>query len=449
MSVPRLLLVPTHRTALADAVAAALAEIVIAGGRQVRYHHLGPISPNACWDRWEGSSFLDPALYSEEALLALYQVATRGADLSLLSCEWGVLDRRPDTPWTPADIAQTLDAPVLLVVDCRDWGQGMRLLTAGMRVHLNAVNLAGVLLTGVADKQHLETLRAVFAAENLLVVGCLFAGDGPEWQTASPGAWGLPLDSSLLDAVVRQVDLRGITLLAGQRGFLPAQSWPAAGNEGPLVAVAGGKGFAVWSRDSIEVLRAAGARVRRLDLLEDGDLPEGAAGLVIAGTAWPSAFADIAMNTPLLNRLGAAIRAGMPTVALGGGALLLLDKVQDLLGRTSDMAGLVQANAEILWELDEPQRVEVVAERDNPLLQAGERVPGWVFTDAEVTGLAGPAFERPPAVRIRVAGDDEGRPEGVARDSLLCSTVLVHLAAKPGMASRFVQRCAAFASRHS
>jgi len=448
MSVPRLMLVPTHRTALADAIAAALVELFITRGQRVRYHHLGPVGPGACWDRWEASSFLDPALYPPDTLLGLYEAATRGADISLLSGDWGVLDRPPDVPWSAVDVAKLLDCPVVLVVDCRKWGSSIRLLTAGLRVHLSEINVAGVILSGVADQRHLDLLRPVFTAEDLPVVGCLFAGDGPDWDVASAGAWALPLDSELVDAVSRQVDLRGIVLLAGQRGFLPSQGWLIdRGAGGPLIAVAGGKGFSVWSRDSIEALRSAGAQVRRLDLLEDQALPEGTSGLVIAGTAWPAALTDIAMNTSLLGAIARAVRDGMPTLALGGGALLLFDKVQDLLGRTSDLAGVVPAEAEILWELDEPTRVTLTARRTNVLLDEGEALAGWVCSDVEVTELTGPGKGWEPALLLREAGNGADRPEGMATDTLLCSTALVHLAGRPRAAARFVRSCAVYASR--
>ena len=116
------------------------------------------------------------------------------------------------------------------------------------------------------------------------MVGCLYEGDGPGWETPAPGAWGLPLDQALLEAVERQVDVGALVDLAGQRGFLSSQNLLTdRGSEGPLVMVAGGAGFTPWSRDSIEVLRAAGARIRRLDLVEDEVLPAEAAGLVLAG----------------------------------------------------------------------------------------------------------------------------------------------------------------------
>ena len=448
MSTPRLMVVPTHRTALADAVAATLAEIFAARGQQVRYHHLGPVGPAACWDRWEGSSFLDPGLYGEEALLGLYEAATRGADLSLLSTDWGVLDTPLDAQWSPASVARTLDSPVLLLVDCRKWAAGLRLLTAGFKAHLDGINLAGAVLTGIADQQQLELVRPIFSSAEVPIVGCLFTGDGPGWDAVAPGAWGLPLDPEVFDAVARQVDLRGVAKLANQRGFLPSQSWLTdRSSGGPLVVVAGGKGFGLWSRDSIEVLRAAGAQVRRLDLVEDAALPEETSGLILAGTTWPSALADIAMNISLLDSIARSIRGGLPTLALGGGSLLLLDKVQDLLGRTSDLAGVVPAAAEILWELNDPVRVEVRARRDNLLLAQGETVPAWVLTDAELTGMTSPGDREEPALTIGGI-DGAGGFDGLATDSLVCTTALIHLAARSGLASRFVRRCTAYASRH-
>lgn len=444
MSIPRVLLVPTHRTGLANAVAAAVAEILTSRGQQIRFHHLGPLGPGACWDRWEGAAFIDPALYDEESLLGLYDVATRGADLSLLSSSAGVLDRRDGVSWLPADVARILDCPLVVLLDCRGWGNGLRVLTTGLKSHLARLNLAGAILTGVADRAHLEALREVFAEEDIPVAGCLFAGDGPGWDTTAPGAWGLPLEPVLLEAVARQVDIGGLVSLAGQRGFLSSQNWLTdRGAAGPLVAVAAGKGFTPWSRDSIEVLRSAGARIRRLDLVEDTNLPEDVSGLILAGTLWPEAIPDIAMNTALLGTMRERIRNGLPTVALGGGMLLLLNRVQDLLGRSSDLVDVVPAAAEILWDYDEAARVEVVAEKDTVLLACGETVPGWVLTDAEVMD-SGAVWEAP--LVIRTPGASEGRVEGVGTSSLLCSQVLLHLAARPGMAPRFVRRCAAYAS---
>jgi cobyrinic acid a,c-diamide synthase len=444
MSIPRVLLAPTHRTGLANAIAAALTEIATAHGQSVRYHHVGPLSPACSWDRWEGAAFLDPALYGEETLLELYEAATHRATVSLLSSSAGLFDQQDGVSWLPGDVARLLDCPVVVVLDCRDWGTGLRVLLSGLQLEAADLNLAGIILSGVADREHFTSLRRICTSRNLAVVGCLFEGDGPGWKTPAPSAWELPLDPSLLDAVSRQVDIAGVVSIAGQRGFLSAQSWLTdRGAEGPVIAVAGGKGFTLWSRDSVEVLRAAGARVRRLDLLEDSELPEDLAGLVLAGTLWPGALADIAMNTALLRAVRARIARGLPTLALGGGMLVLLDRVQDFLGRTSDMAGVIPAQAEVLWDLEEPVYVKLNAARSNLLFTESETATGWVLTEAEISD-PGPAWVSP--FRIDGAGQEE-RGEGLLGESVLASRVLVHLAANREMARRFVSRCSSYAAR--
>jgi cobyrinic acid a,c-diamide synthase len=444
MSVPRLVLIPTHRTGVANAIAAAVAEIVTAQGREVRYHHVGPLTPASAWDRWEGAVFVDPALTSDEALVGLYDVAVRHADLSLLSSSAGLLDRAAGTVWCPADVAGLLDCPVVVVMDCRGWGEGIKILTAGIRSLVRSSNLAGVILSGVADRQHYDVLKKVLAEDDLRVAGCLFSGQGLDWDSPAPGPWGLPLSTDLVSAVARQVDVAGLSVLAGERGFLAAHNRLSdRGSEGPVVMVAGGEGFTPWSRDSVEVLRSAGAQVRRLDLLEEAPLPMDACGLVLAGTLWPETIPDIAINTVLLGDIEAKVRQGLPTLALGGGMLLLLARLQDTLGRTSDLASVVPAQAEILWDLEDPAYVEVSCLRDNVLLVKGENVMGWVCSEVEVNG-ADQTWD-PPLV-LRGVGSIKERREAFGGGSLLCSPAMIHLAATRGAASRFVDRCRAYAA---
>jgi cobyrinic acid a,c-diamide synthase len=355
-----------------------------------------------------------------------------------------VLDRRQNARWTPAELARLLDCPLVLVLDCRSWGTGIQALAAGLKSHLSSVNLAGALLSGVAGRDHYELLSEELAGERVPIVGCLYEGDGPGWDTAAPGAWGLPLDGALLESIERQVDVGAIIELAGQRGFLASQNpLTDRGGEGPLVMIAGGTGFTPWSRDSIEVLRAAGARIQRVDLVEDPVLPADAAGLVLAGTVWPSSLVDIAMNQSLLVDMRTRIASGLPTLALGGGFLVLLDTVQDCLGRTAELAGVLPGEGEILWDLEDPAYLDVAAQRENPLLEKGAKVRGWVLTDVEVLDPA-PTWD-PPLV-LSGSGVKGEQKEGAGNRSLLCSRALIHLAAAPGLANRFVKECAVYAS---
>lgn len=444
MSVPRVLLIPTHRTGVADAIAAAASEILTAQGREVRYHHVGPLCPMSAWDRAEGAVFVDPDLSGEDAALGLYEIAVRHADVSLLSSTTGLLDRKAGTRWAPADLAGLLDCPVVVVMDCRGWGTGLRVVVTGIKAHLRSIDLAGVVLTGVSDVEHCDLLKRVLADEGVKVVGCLYAGQELDWDCRAPGPWGLPLTAGLLEAVSKQVDIDGLLSLAGHRGFLAGHKrFSSNGGNGPVVMIAGGQGFTQWSRDSVEVLRSAGAQVRRLDLLTDHVLPTETAGLVIAGTFWPETIQDTSMNTSLLQDMHDKIAGGLPTLAMGGGMFVMFSALQDSLGRTSEFAGVIPARGELLWDLEEPAYVEVNAVRDNVLLAKGDKVMGWVTSDSELTRVD-QGWE-PPLV-MRGAGSAEERSDSFGSVSLLCSPAMIHLAATKEAGARFVGRCEEFAA---
>lgn len=461
MSVPRVLLAPTHRTGLANAIASALAEVVGRQERHVRFHHLGALGPTAAWDRWEGSSFLDPSLYDMPTLRGLYELSTRGADLSLLACDAGLLDGRSESRWTPLAVARALDAPVLLVLDCTGWGVGITALVSGFNERSREGNLVGVILTGVADGAHREALRAALAGTGLPVVGCLYQSGEIGWSSPSPGAGALPLPDELIGRVFQQIDLPGVERFAGQRGFLPAASAPRGDPPpgGPLVLVAGGRGFTPWSRDSIELLRGTGLTIRRLDLLEDEGMPPQTAGLVLAGHLWTEALPDLTQNYPLMRDIRLHIAEGMPMLALGGGALYLLRRLRDVRGRTFDMTGLLPGEGEVLEEREQPLYLQVRAERDSLLCSAGQTATGWLLTDAEfidspvsrsfafsLRPLGEEAAGRSPGSADGPEAAARGQLEGAAARNLLCSRVLLHLASIPGAAARFATAVRAYSA---
>jgi cobyrinic acid a,c-diamide synthase len=284
-------------------------------------------------------------------------------------------------------------------------------------------------------------------------VGCLYAGDAAEvglsWEGRAPGAWGGPLSEDVLSVVFQHVDVPGLEALAGQRGFLPGTGHRGDAHgeeraEAPLVLVAGGRGFTPWSRDGVEVLRAAGARVRRLDLMDDDSLPEEAAGLVIAGHLWPDSLGELAQNYSLMRHLRVRVADGLPTLALGGGALYFLKRLQDASGRSHELAGILPGTAELIGDLDDVGYFEVRAERDTVLLREGETVVGWVANDAEIQESP---ISRNFPLSIGAPGWAQRQLEGAATGDLLCSRVFVHLASQPLAAARFVAACARFAKQ--
>ena len=110
------------------------------------------------------------------------------------------------------------------------------------------------------------------------------------------------------------------------------------------------------------------------------------------------------------------------------------------------------ATGEILWDLEKPVYVEMTSRCDSVLLARGESITGWVLTEAEITN-PGEGWMSPFSVPEE--GMSEGHPEGAASGSLLCSRVLLHLAATPRqphdlcVAAPSMRRCRADGRRAS
>jgi cobyrinic acid a,c-diamide synthase len=202
----------------------------------------------------------------------------------------------------------------------------------------------------------------------------------------------------------------------------------ARGAARPVVAVASGAAFTFAYPENAELLRAAGARVVAFDPLADETLPEGTAGVVLGG-GFPEAYAaDLSANEPLRRALAAF---DGPIAAECAGLLYL---ARSLDGRP--MCGVLDAEAVMTDRLTLGYR-QAVALADSVLAAPGTRLRGHEFHRTAVTPAAGAApawgFTHP-----------ERRTEGFVDGGVHASYLHLHWAAEPSLATRFVERCAAW-----
>lgn len=199
---------------------------------------------------------------------------------------------------------------------------------------------------------------------------------------------------------------------------------PAGGAaDGPLVAVAGAGTFSYCYPETIELLRAAGARIAPFDPLRDERLPEGSQGMVLAG-GFPEVFADeLAANVELQDDVVALARAGGPVYAENAGLLWL---VKEFDGRP--MCGVFDATAQSADLLVLGYR-DAVARASSSVVKVGARVMGHKHHRTLVSPRSGDNA----AWQWR-----GGRPEGFIWRKVHASYLTVHWAGYPGMARRFV-----------
>jgi cobyrinic acid a,c-diamide synthase len=450
--VPRLLL-----SGAEPGPAVALAAGALAGGLQGRV--VRPVTIGLDVPLWRllyevagrAPRVLDPALHEEALAAELYDLWSSGADLVVLVAAAAALD-----PWRgvarsrPVDVAARFDAPLVFVLDARGRGPTAAAVVCGVKALAGRAEMAGVVVVG-GDDPGGELAGLLRTEVGVPVLGWLparlaerFAHEYAPGAAHAGGAGhgrrgregGLP---GLCREAASFIDAQQLAAAAARRGYLPAPGRralsPIAAGLGLRLAVAWGPPLQPLALENIDVLQAAGLELVPVNVVRDRGLPDGVHGLLASGQLDEGELAGLAANRELLGEIAAAVGDGLPTLALGGGALLLLRRLSDSGGRSHELAGALPAEAELLEWYDRPRYVRAWATRDNPF-DDGENVLYELF-DLEFLVLEHDAF----AYRIDVDGAGEkggGQAEGFARRTCLATTLYPSLPLCPRMAARFV-----------
>jgi cobyrinic acid a,c-diamide synthase len=449
MSAPRLVvcgLEPGPAVALASgALLAAFAD-----ERAVRPVLLGVDLP--LWRLLYGASaraprILDPRLVDDAVAGELYDSWAADTDLTAVVAVEPALDRWHGVKGSRAvDVAAALDAPLVLVVDALERGATAAAAACGVRKLAGGVEFAGVIVVGGDEQGQAAELRRVLEeTARLPVLGWLPPQLSEQFVRQYGGGRGslrqigpLPVkggEAALCREAGTYLDREGLGAAAARRGFLPARPRrllaPLPAANGLTLAVGWGPPIEPFALEAIDLLKAMGLTLAPLHVGRDRELPAGAAGLLLAGLLDEEELPAFAGNEDLKAAIAEAVARGLPTLALGGGALLLLRRLADSRGRTHELAGVLPAEAELLEWYERPRYVRAVAARENPY-DEGEATLYELF-DLEFLTLQQEAF----AYRIGEP-DEEGQAEGFVHDRCLATTLVPSLPAAPGLAEGFV-----------
>jgi cobyrinic acid a,c-diamide synthase len=448
MSAPRLVLCGLEPgPAVALAAGALLA--AFADERAVRPVLLGADLP--LWRLLCGASartprVLDPRLVDDATAGELYDSWSAGTDLTVVVAVEPALDRWEGVKGSrPLDVALALDAPLVLVVDARERGATVGAWACGIRALARGVELAGVIVVGGDEQGRAEGLRGLIEdTAKLPVLGWVppqlseqFArgyggGQGPLRQIGPQPVKGG--EAALCREAATYLDGAGLEAAAARRGFLPARPRrllaPLPTATGLRLAVAWGEPLKPFALEAIDLFKAQGLELEPVHLEQDEALPAGVAGLYLAGLLDEERLDAFAANEGLKASMAEAIAAGLPTLALGGGALLLLRRLADSRGRAHELAGVLPGEAELLEWYERPRYVPAAAARENPYLQ-GE-VTLYELFDLEFLTLQQEAFA------WRLGGREDGQVEGFVHERCLATTLVPSLPATPDLAAGFI-----------
>ena len=303
----------------------------------------------------------------------------------------GVSDRA--SAWHLAD---TLDLPVLLVVEPK--GQSLTLAAElkGLVNFRTPSHIAGILLNNCTARMHALLAPMLEKETGLPVLGFL-----PKLPEAVIGSRHLGLYTAaevenlqqklalLADAAEEHIDWpRLLALCEKEPPALPVQ--PETPPARVRIAVAKDEAFCFTYAETLEAFRDAGAEVVFFSPLRDTALPENIGGLYLPG-GYPELHArELSENTSLLREIKQKIESGLPTAAECGGFLYLGQSLTDAEGQSWPMAGVLPGEAKDAGRLVRFGYAALSADSDSLLFRAGESFPIHEFHhwDSTANGTA-------------------------------------------------------------
>ena len=341
---------------------------------------------------------LDLFFSAPETVRALYAKGAAGHGAAV--CEGamgfydglgGVSDRA--SAWHLAD---TLDLPVLLVVEPK--GQSLTLAAElnGLVNFRTPSHIAGILLNNCTARMHALLAPMLEKETGLPVLGFL-----PKLPEAVIGSRHLGLYTAaevenlqqklalLADAAEEHIDWpRLLALCEKEPPALPVQ--PETPPARVRIAVAQDEAFCFTYAETLEAFRDAGAEVVFFSPLRDTALPENIGGLYLPG-GYPELHArELSENTSLLREIKRKIESGLPTAAECGGFLYLGQSLTDAEGQSWPMVGVLPGEAKDAGRLVRFGYAALSADSDSMLFRAGESFPIHEFHhwDSTANGVA-------------------------------------------------------------
>jgi len=406
------------------------------GGRPLGFKK-GPDFIDAAWLAWASgrpAHNLDTYLMGNRGAREAFVENAHGSELNVIEGNRGLLDGM-DAAGThsTAALAESLAAPVVLVLGvrkvtatCAAWVEGCRRLAPG-------VNLCGVILNRVAGARHGRVAAQAVEALGVPVLGSVPRLEGGDplpdrhLGLVTPEEHGAleEMAGRLADVAESHLDMD--RLIEAARGA-PHLEGPGP-RPGPVegervrVGVFRDSAFTFYYPDNLDALGREGADLVDVSAVRDARLPDVDA-LVIGGGFPETHAAVLSANESLRSEVRRAADAGLPIYAECGG-LMYLARSLVWKGESHPMAGVLPFDVVMH---DRPRGhgyARVRVERKNPFFDVGTEIRGHEFHYSMPSQEPG-TFDTAYAV-------ERGTGCGDGRDAVVCKNVLaayIHLHAR-------------------
>ncbi len=389
---------------------------------------------------------LDPFLMSEEAIIASFLEKSAGADIVILEGNRGLYDGvNPEGGYSTAELALSLDLPILLVVNCTKTTRTVAAMVLGCMKLDERVDIRGVVLNQIATKRHQSIItQAVEKYTGLPVLGAIprmkrdvfpmrHLGVTPHQEyEGSEDAMDL-----LAKTAAEHLDLDRITEImapiAYRKSVVASQKHDKKLRIGLLMDAA----FQFYYSENLEALEQAGAELISINAMEEKILPN-LDGLYIGGGFPETSAKELAANISFRDSVKAAAEKGLPIYAECGG-LIYLGKSIEFDGEVYPLAGVFPVRFGMSKKPQAHGYSIFEADRENPFYQNSIEVKGHEFRYSTI--LEWPGKSEDLALKMkRGVGFAAGR-DGLNTRNVLALYTHIHALGTPEWAEGFLKRC--------
>lgn len=309
-----------------------------------------------------GPGFIDPQFLSlasaepcqtlDKWAMGAPQIRARAANISkdhdvmIVEGMMGLFDGASSIDGSTADIASTLDLPILFVIDASGQAQSIAALVHGFSTFRNAPKFGGIVATRVGSPGHADLLRDALADSGIPFLGALERAEALEVPSRHLGlvqADEHPAADALLiaarDAVLAGLDLEATLAMSAEIGSpSPVAPLPPLGQR---IAIARDAAFGFAYPHQFDDWRSAGATLSFFSPLAD-EAPRADCDAIFLPGGYPELHAaTLSQATHFLSALRAAADRKVRIYGECGGYMVLGEALIDGDGSSHRMAGLL------------------------------------------------------------------------------------------------------------
>lgn len=388
---------------------------------------------------------LDVFMLGKETVKFLAAKNSQDVDVSIFEGAMGFYDGMGKTADASAyDLARTCDVPVVLVVNGKGAALSIAAQIKGFKEFRQDSHIVGAILNNVNPMSYAYYKDVIEKESGVKLLGyfpvlqnCNFESRHLGLVTAEEIGDLQAIVDRLAAQAEKSLDLDGLLQIANAAPLLTYTPQEVKPLGKVKLAVAQDKAFCFYYQDALDLLTDLGAELVPFSPLVDKHLPE-CDGLVLGG-GYPELYAQqLADNTTMLCEIKQALAKGLPCFAECGGFMYLLEGFAEE-DASYKWVGAIQGETVMTKKLTRFGYVNLVAQRDSVLCNAGEQINGHEFHYSDSTNNGTGFLAR------KASGKGEWHCANVS-DTLYAGYPHIHLWGNVNFARNFIQACLAYAS---